>query len=714
MAEDQVVKQDGLVQEDDFKKKKASVKRKNRRVSSKKTREKSDDEKVSDKKAIDKKGTNTLVSSDSVKKKTRKRRHRKKKPIQTVDAVSTEEPVSAVGNSVADESMFETSVPSVADDSVSDSSVSGDVFQDEEIPDDVVGDGKNDDINDDVNDDVSGDVSDDNTVSVDDLQKDVGAKEPVGWENSNGFTDISGTYGAADAAATRASATDWFGAPVSTGADSAAAGQIDQIDQNFAPAELADNSSGLPVQADQNFNSAGSINQNPRDDLNSQSMPFVAPDSATSSGGQPPDWFSAPASENNFSNQAGESIDSSVIKNDDIKPESTWGSEFIGQSDKSTTEPEFVEKSEFIEKADSINESKSTDDSVPEIKSDETPSYEPQVSTVQDVTGQAVSSENDADQDGSDFMSMLAEAGIKKKHLFIIGGVFLSILLAIFIFIFAYNFGGDEKQSSGDKETVEVNVPKKSDKDDDKNLKSDASDDKKETVSSKTTESSDLVETDNFQISGLINSYIFGLEFNQDRVLQMLDTTPISDEGTLVGIDSSLAAGQDLQFKQEIISRNLDLLLKIENARSLNIYDYLNKTTDRVAALNEHIRDLQSLLVQAEASKNAIVAQINVLNTEYTQITAQKNAYEKAFFDSMGRYYGNDSYNNLTLFTEASQLQVKVKANYNALKTLNAMFDTSIKTLRPRITDIIANFDALVKGVQVTEVKNSNINAIKF
>jgi len=193
-----------------------------------------------------------------------------------------------------------------------------------------------------------------------------------------------------------------------------------------------------------------------------------------------------------------------------------------------------------------------------------------------------------------------------------------------------------------------------------------------------------------------------------------LDTTPISDEGTLVGIDSSLAAGQDLQFKQEIISRNLDLLLKIQNARALNIYDYLNKTTDRVAALNEHIRDLQSLLVQAEASKNAIVAQINVLNTEYTQITAQKNAYEKAFFDSMGRYYGNDSYNNLTLFTEASQLQVKVKANYNALKTLNAMFDTSIKTLRPRITDIIANFDALVKGVQVTEVKNSNINAIKF
>lgn len=707
MAEDQVVKQDGLTQEDDFKKKKTSVKRKNRRVSSKKTREKSDDKKLIDKKSADKKSTDKkvvdiLVSSDSVKKKTRKRRHRKKKPIQTVDTVATEEPVSAVDNSVTDESMVETSGPSVADspvsgDTVSDSSVPGDVFQDEEIPDEGMGD----DVNDDLNDDVSGDVSDDDSVSVDaepadvspqvqpEVQKDVAVKEPVGWENPNDFTGIGATYGAADEAATNSSATAWFGAPVSTEGEAVSSGG--QMDQHFAS------------------------------------------DSSTASG-QTPDWFSAPASENDFSNQAGESIDSSATENDDMQSnvskfgsidnsnqsEPARGSEFIGQSDKFTTKPEFVEKSEFIEKSDSINESKSTDESdfsnesVPEIKSDETPSYAPQVSTVQDVTDQDISSENDANQDGSDFMSMLAEAGIKKKHLFIIVGVFLSILLAIFIFIFAYNFGGEEKQSPGDKETVGVNVSKKSEKDDDKILKNDANDEKKEAISDESDGVTDLIASDNFRISGLINSYIFGLEFNQNRILQMLDTTPISEEGTLVGIDSSLAAGQDLQFKQEIISRNLDLLLKIENARALNIYDYLNKTTDRVAALNEHIRDLQSLLIQAEASKNTVVTQINVLNTEYTQITAQKNAYEKAFFDSVSRYYGNDSYNNLTLFTEASQLQVKVKANYNALKTLNAMFDTSIKTLRPRINDIVANFDALVKGVQVTEVKNSNINAIKF
>ena len=86
---------------------------------------------------------------------------------------------------------------------------------------------------------------------------------------------------------------------------------------------------------------------------------------------------------------------------------------------------------------------------------------------MQDVTSEVVSVEDgvvgqSSSEGKSSFMNLLAEAGIKKKHLFMVGGVLFTIILVILIVIFSYDSGtsGIEKAVEQVKKTEEVQKEK--------------------------------------------------------------------------------------------------------------------------------------------------------------------------------------------------------------------------------------------------------------
>ena len=180
----------------------------------------------------------------------------------------------------------------------------------------------------------------------------------------------------------------------------------------------------------------------------------------------------------------------------------------------------------------------------------------------------------------------------------------------------------------------------------------------------------------------------------------------------MVGVEASLAVGKSAEVNKNNITYYTDLLRRIDEARKVNLYDHLNKFVDRRKALQDHLGELNQLVLEADTDRNAILPELERLNTEYAAVSVQKDIFEKSFFESMNSYHGEGAYDNLELFIEASQRQIKDKAYYNTLKTLSDMFSAAISALSPRIQDISVNAEALIKGVRVFEVHGSNIDAI--
>ena len=301
--------------------------------------------------------------------------------------------------------------------------------------------------------------------------------------------------------------------------------------------------------------------------------------------------------------------------------------------------------------------------------------------------------------DDAGFWDMLEDAGIRKKHVFMVIGVFGFILVVVLFFIFGgYKIftGGDDATDSVDEIVVEQEVDEPTD----------------DSPDGPTVKPVPTAADQEFGLSGLVNSYIFGLEFSKYKVLPGLNLNPVTSGGSTVGVDAALSVGQPQEVSRDAIVYYVDLLRKIDNARRLEIYNYLNQFVDRRAALQDHLAILNGLLLQADEAKNYIIQELNRIDVEYDATGDEKDTYETTFFESMNGFNGEQAHDYLELFVGASQQRVKMKAYFNALNTLNEMFDASISALIPRIQDISLNSEALIKGVQVFEVTGSSIDAI--
>ena len=327
---------------------------------------------------------------------------------------------------------------------------------------------------------------------------------------------------------------------------------------------------------------------------------------------------------------------------------------------------------------------------------------------VSDVShsNESVTESHESSDEKNGFFQLLEEAGIKKSYILIFFGVLGGIVLVILFFVFGWYRIFTNLWSTSTNVASEVTT--------------------EQTGQTTGTESNTEISSSTsilptqpgvspeqlFELSGLVNSYIFGLEFSQRQVLPELDLSPVSSDGSLVGVDSSLAAGGPVIITKQSISGYVDLLFRIDNAVRTDVYDYLNHNVDRRLALREYLDLLNSLLSEAESTKTAVTREITRISSEYSLIQKEKDLYESTFFGSINTFHGDDAYNNLELFVEAKQSEVKKKADYSALATISNLLDKYISVLTPRINDISANSEALIKGVMVFYVPGSNINAI--
>lgn len=160
------------------------------------------------------------------------------------------------------------------------------------------------------------------------------------------------------------------------------------------------------------------------------------------------------------------------------------------------------------------------------------------------------------------------------------------------------------------------------------------------------------------------------------------------------------------------ITSYMDVLIRLQNSFSTDIHQLLDGSVNRSEALELHLIELKDIQNEAIQTFEKIKEEKDELKIEFNKATTEKELLEKDFFNAMENLRGNEANEILNDFIDASKRQIDLKAEFNALAKAEKMFDTAIKNMETRIKDIEYNKEALIKGVQVVDIKGSDLDLI--
>lgn len=154
------------------------------------------------------------------------------------------------------------------------------------------------------------------------------------------------------------------------------------------------------------------------------------------------------------------------------------------------------------------------------------------------------------------------------------------------------------------------------------------------------------------------------------------------------------------------------LLSKMNNALSVDLFQYLNQSDSRADALSNYLNLLTILLEKCNQRINDIQSQINFLQANFASQEIQIERSEQVFFDNLKIFNGPNAEEELGKFIGVQEAQVEVRAKLGAYKGLQDYYKFFQPKLDNLITAIKANRDPLIAGVKVVEIQNMTLPLI--
>lgn len=208
----------------------------------------------------------------------------------------------------------------------------------------------------------------------------------------------------------------------------------------------------------------------------------------------------------------------------------------------------------------------------------------------------------------------------------------------------------------------------------------------------------------------IISSYIFGLEYA--KPVTPIEVVPIGKGGDLSGINVALIFGNVPEAFKDNFIYYVDIIRRMDAIYHTDIYALLDIAVDRRGALNIHLEEMKALIDEANNAYTQIVNSLDSFNKKFEAIASERDTFENQFFTATDELLGQSSYDYLQSFIDASKRSVEIKAYYNAYKIVAKQYALYLEFMEPRYQDILANMEALIKGVRVFDIPSSDIKAI--
>jgi hypothetical protein len=160
------------------------------------------------------------------------------------------------------------------------------------------------------------------------------------------------------------------------------------------------------------------------------------------------------------------------------------------------------------------------------------------------------------------------------------------------------------------------------------------------------------------------------------------------------------------------LQTDTQILSKIDNALSVDLFQYLNQSNSRADTLNNYLNLLTILLEKCNERINDLQSKINFLNANFASQEVQIKQSEQVFFDNLKIFQGENAEEELGKFIGVREAQAEVRAKIGAYQSLQNYY----KFFQPKLDNLIkairANRDALIAGVKVVEIQNMTLPLI--
>ena len=155
-----------------------------------------------------------------------------------------------------------------------------------------------------------------------------------------------------------------------------------------------------------------------------------------------------------------------------------------------------------------------------------------------------------------------------------------------------------------------------------------------------------------------------------------------------------------------VLISDTEILKQIDNSLSVDIFQYLNQSTNRSDTLNEYIRLLEILEGKCNERISELESKITFLSGNYKSQESEVQYSEEAFFKNLKLLNGENAEDELAKFIGVREKQVDVRAKIGTYTKLQEYY----KFFKPRIENLLKtiklNRDALIAGVKVVEIQN--------
>jgi len=160
------------------------------------------------------------------------------------------------------------------------------------------------------------------------------------------------------------------------------------------------------------------------------------------------------------------------------------------------------------------------------------------------------------------------------------------------------------------------------------------------------------------------------------------------------------------------LQRDTQLLGKINNALSVDLFEYLNQSTNRADGLESYLRLLRALSDKTKERVIELGSKVAFLDASSQAEATQIQFSQETFYSHLKIFNGPDAEEELGKFLGLQQQNVEDKAKkgaYTGLRDYYLFFQPRLENL---ITALQANRDALIAGVKVTEIQNMTLPLI--
>lgn len=189
------------------------------------------------------------------------------------------------------------------------------------------------------------------------------------------------------------------------------------------------------------------------------------------------------------------------------------------------------------------------------------------------------------------------------------------------------------------------------------------------------------------------------LQKQQTKILQKsLLTTYYIGEKT-IDIDSA-------------IQKDTRLIGQIQNALSVDLFQYLNQSVSRADALDSYLHLLSQLLNKTQERMNDLNTKVTFLDANSSSRNQEISQSEQQFFQQLNALNGMNAEEELKRFIDLRENQAEIRAKLGAYRSLYNYYSFFRPRLENLIREIQLNREALIAGVRVTEIQNMTLPLI--